>query len=119
MTVPSPAWAVATLFASTTDVTDWYNGVNAAIPRYDAGRRSGLRLAAQMREENHLADRRHAGQEHGQPVDPDAQTAAGREPVLQGEEVVLVDRLGLLVAAGGQGGLVLEAAALVDRVVEF
>ena len=34
----------------------------------------------------------------------------GGKPVLEGQEVVLVDRLGLLVAAGGQRRLGLEAA---------
>ena len=72
-----------------------------------------------MREENHFPDRADAGQEHGQAVDPDAEAATGRQAVLQGREVVVVDGLGFLVTAGGQNGLGLEALPLVDRVVEL
>ncbi len=46
------------------------------------------------------------GQEHAEPVDADAHAAGGRHAVLEGEEEVLVDALGLA------PGLLLEHLAL-------
>src|SRR6266513_299065 len=102
MTVPSPAWAVANVAPPARPlVTHRYTDVNGALPRYDARRPPALPLGTEMREENHLSDRRNAGQQHGQPVDPDPEAAAGREPVFQGEEVVLVDRVDLEAGVAG------------------
>ncbi len=43
----------------------------------------------------------------------------GRQPVLECLHVVLVDRLGLLVTAGPEAGLVLEARRLIDGIVQL
>ena len=89
MTVPSPAWAVTVPPGRQLSAA-----VNTALPRYDARQALELRLGAKMREENDLADRRHAGQQHRQPVDADAEAAGGGQAVLEGAEVVLVDAAG-------------------------
>src|SRR5579883_3336196 len=44
---------------------------------------------AQLREEQHLADRRLVQQDHHQPVDADAEAAGGRHAVLQRDEEIL------------------------------
>ena len=58
------------------------------------------RLGAQGGEGDDLADVGHVGQQHDQAVDADAESAGRRQPVLESAEVVLVDRHGLVVAAG-------------------
>ncbi len=82
-----------------------------------ARRRPGL--GPHGREQDHLADRLGARDQHHQPVEADAEPAGRRQPVLERADVVLVDVLGLLVAGRLGGGLGLEARALVDRVVEL
>ena len=72
-----------------------------------------------MWEEDHLADRRHACDEHHEPVDADPEPTARREPVLERAYVVVVDSLRFFVAGRLQPRLRLEALALVDRVVEL
>ena len=54
-----------------------------------------------------------------QPVDADADPAGRRHAVLERVDVVLVERLGLLVARRGVTHLLLEARALVVRIVEL
>ena len=66
-------------------------------------------LGAEGREEDHVADRVDAGDEHDQPVDADPEPAGRRQPVLERFDVLVVDRLGLLVAAGLEPRLRLEA----------
>ena len=56
------------------------------------------RLGPQRREQDDLLDGGHAGQEHDQAVDPDAEAARRRHAVLERPEVVLVDGAGLEVA---------------------
>src|SRR5437867_3600801 len=73
----------------------------------------------QLREEDHLADRRLVGQEHGQSVDPDAQATGRRHAVLERDQEVLVERVRLLVAGPPGRGLLLEARPLVARVVQL
>ena len=68
-------------------------------------------LGAQRREEDHVADRVDAGDEHHQPVHADPEPAGRRQAVLERLDVVVVDRLGLLVAAGLELRLRLEALA--------
>ena len=50
---------------------------------------------------------------------PDAEPAARRQTVFQRGDVILVERLGLLVAGGARQHLRLEAGALIDRIVEL
>ena len=78
-------------------------GVGAAsgrgAPPRAAARRRG-ELGAQRREEDHLADRVDAGQQHHQPVDADARARrCGGMPVLERADVVEVDVARLGVAA--------------------
>ena len=72
-------------------------------------------LRAQVREQDHLADRRDTGQQHHQPVDADAQAPGGRKAVLERAHVVGVDAMGLGVAGCLERGLRLEPPALLDR----
>ena len=73
----------------------------------------------QRGEEDHVADRLDARDQHHQPVDADAEPAGRRQAVLERLDVVVVDGLGLLVAAGLQPRLVREALRLVDGIVEL
>ena len=70
------------------------------------------------RECDDVADRRAVGQQHHQPVNADAETAAGRQTVFERRDVILVERLRLVVAGGARQHLRLEAAPLIDRVVK-
>src|SRR3989304_10563369 len=74
---------------------------------------------AELREEDDLADRALAGQQHHQPVDAHAQASRRGHAVLEGEEEVLVHDLGLLVARGALGRLLQEALPLLDGVVQL
>src|SRR3954470_3412923 len=66
-----------------------------------------------------FADRAAPAEQHHQAVDPDADPTGRRHAVLEREQEALVERLGLLVAGGRMAALLLEAAALVVRVVEL
>ena len=57
--------------------------------------RRDLRLRAQVREQDHLADRRHARQQHHQPVDAEPHAAGRRQAVLERAHVVGVDAVRL------------------------
>jgi len=72
-----------------------------------------------MREEDHLADGRHAGEEHDQPVDPDPLSRRRRQAVLERVHVVLVHGVRLLVAGGSGRELVLEPLGLIFRIVQL
>src|SRR5213594_652221 len=63
-----------------------------------------------QRKQNHVANRRAVGQDHDEPVDPDAFPAGRRQPVLERADVVLVHRVRLEVAAGAVLELRLEPA---------
>ena len=91
-------------------------GERARRPARSATRGRG-ELGAQRREEDHLADRVDAGQQHHQPVDPDPEAARRRHPVLQRADVVVVDVTGLRVAALLGARLGLERGELLGRVV--
>src|SRR6266542_3992901 len=54
-------------------------------------------LGTEVGEQQDLPDRFLAGQQHHQPVNPDAQPGVGGQPQLEGPKVGLVDRHGLLV----------------------
>src|SRR5690606_23105002 len=90
-----------------------------SAPRLDrlAGRGVGTltlgRLRAQSGEEDHVTDRRGARQQHDESVHPDAESDRRRQAVVEGPEVVGVDRHRLGVAGGLARGLVLEAGPLV------
>ncbi len=101
------------------DSTPWrasHRGRSRCPSGHSLGR-SGL--GSQRGEQDDLLDGGHAGEEHGQAVDADPEAAAGRHAVLQGAEVVLVDRAGLEVA-GLLGQLLgLEPRSLLDGVVQL
>ena len=59
-------------------------------------------LRPQGGEEDHVADRLGAGDQHHQAVEADPEPAGRRQPVLERLHVVVVDRFGLVVAAGLQ-----------------
>ena len=58
-------------------------------------------------------------QQHGEPVDADPETTGRWHPVFESEEIVLVDRMRLVVALGAGRRLRLEASALVEWLVEL
>ena len=82
-------------------------------------RRHGRTSGRSVGEEDDVADRLDAGQHHHQPVDPDAEAAGRRHAVLERPQVVLVDRPPLGVTGVTGSLLLLEALALLDRVVEL
>ena len=70
-------------------------------------------------EQNDLPDGVAVGKQHDTAVDADAQTARGRHTVLQGGKEVLVHHAGFVISLIPQLHLLLEAAPLVDGVVEL
>src|SRR5438270_7231723 len=74
---------------------------------------------AHEREEDHVAEVLLPGEQRGEAVDPHAEAGDRRHAVLHGDEVVLLHDHGLLVTLGARLRLVLEAAALIDRVDEL
>src|SRR5215210_7795616 len=75
-------------------------------------------LRTHRREEDDLADRGAIGEEHGEPVDAQAEAAGGRHAVLQRREELLVGGSGFVVAGLAVGRRHREAPALVVGVVE-
>src|SRR5690606_20563056 len=76
-------------------------------------------LRAHVREQQHVADRGAAGQQHDQAVDADAQPAGRRHAVLERTDVVGVVVHRLVVAALLGRDLGLEARGLVLRIVQL
>ena len=72
-----------------------------------------------MREQQHVADGRRIGEQHGQTIDADAHAACRRHAVLKRADVVGVVSHGLIVAHVLGLDLRAEALGLVDRVVEL
>ena len=68
-------------------------------------------LRAQVREEDHFADRRDAGEQHHQPVDAHAHAAGRRQAVLERAHVVGVDAVRLDVAELASASPALRSAA--------
>src|SRR3954469_19179956 len=104
-------------------------GPEAGADRWARGRLAAMRQStkggaldrglAHRREEHDLADRAPAREEHHEAVDPDADPARRRHPVLEREQVRLVERLRLLVARRRVTDLLLEAPPLVVGIVEL
>src|SRR3954454_18309405 len=67
----------------------------------------------------HFADRIASAEQHHEPVDADPDATGGRHSVLERQDVVLVVGLRLLVAALAILDLLLEARALVVRIVQL
>ena len=76
-------------------------------------------LRTHGREEQHVLDSVVARHEHGEAVDADADARGGRHAVFERAHKVIVDVHRLVVALGLEGGLLLEALELVDRVVQL
>ena len=76
-------------------------------------------LRSQRREQDHIADRLDPRQHHHEAVDADAQPARRRHAVLEGAQVVLVDRAALGVAGIACTLLLPETLPLLDGVVEL
>ncbi len=74
---------------------------------------------AELREQDHVADRVLIGQQHGQSIDAQPHAAGRRHAVLERDQEVGVERLGLLVAGGACAQLLLEALPLHARVVQL
>src|SRR4029079_17594611 len=72
-----------------------------------------LALRAHQREEDHVADRRLIGQQHGQPIDADTLARRRRQPVFERAAVVLVVVHRLLPTVRLGVDLAREAAALI------
>src|SRR5204862_5774443 len=72
-----------------------------------------------MREQDHLSDRGHPGDQHHQPVDAHSETTARWQSVLERTHVIIVYFHRLLFAAGAQRGLLFQARALIDGIGEL
>src|SRR5688500_859080 len=70
-------------------------------------------------EEHDLADRALSGHKHHEAVDSDSDATRGGHSLLECAYEVLVVGLGLLVTRRGEAALLLEAHALLVRVVEL
>src|SRR5436309_11476763 len=72
-----------------------------------------------QRKQDHVANRRAVGQEHDQAIDPYPLAGRGRQAVLEGMDVIVVHFVRLEVAAPAVPPLRLEAAPLLDRIVQL
>src|SRR6266487_1602124 len=72
-----------------------------------------------QRKQDHVANRRAVGEEHDQAIDPYALAGRGRQAVLEGMDVIVVHFVRLEVAAPAIPPLRLEAAPLLDRIVQL
>src|SRR6266540_1118825 len=73
-------------------------------------------LGPQVREQDHVSDGGHVGQDHREPVDAETEPAGGRHPVFEGPNEVLVERMGLLITPPARFLLRGEAGPLVVRI---
>ena len=73
----------------------------------------------QERKQNYVANRARVGQNHGEPIDPDAFAAGGRQAIGKGSDVIFIHLMRLCVALFAQGKLRFKAAALLARIVQF
>ena len=87
-----------------------------ASTRRDEGRASGF---SERGEEDHVANRRLIREEHGQPIDPHAQTSGRRHAVFERPHVVFIDRMCLVVTGFLEAGLLIEAPPLVDGIIQL
>ena len=79
-----------------------------------------LPLRPEQREQDDIPDGGRIGEEHHQAVDADAFAGSGRQAVLQGLDVVLVQGVRHLFVAGGMGRqLLFKAPLLVQGIVEL
>src|SRR5712664_3092270 len=76
-------------------------------------------LRPQVRKENHVPVGMLVRQHGRQPVDPQPHPAGWRKAMLERDQEVLVERMRFLGTLGPRARLVLEAPALVDRVVDL
>ena len=72
-----------------------------------------------MREQQHVADGRRIGEQHGEPIDADADASSRRHAVLERANVIRVEAHGLVIAHVLCLDLLHEALGLVDRIVEL
>src|SRR5258708_23095263 len=77
------------------------------------------RLRPQQREEDHIANRARAGQQHGQAIDADALASGRRQTIRQRPDVVFIHGVRLFIAALFFAQLLLDAPALFFRIVQF
>src|SRR5437762_3442900 len=82
-------------------------------------RERGAQFRTHLGEQDDVADRRGAGEQHGQAIDADAAAARGREAVAERADVVLVHEVGFDVAALALAELIEEALALFQRIVQL
>src|SRR3954452_8237362 len=78
-----------------------------------------LHLRPEVWEEDHVTNRLRTREQHHQAIDADAQPTSRRHAVLERAHVVVVESLCLVVTERLEARLRLEAAALVDRIVEL
>src|SRR5438477_12972494 len=88
------------------------------MPRRRATPPSNLPWAQGGKGDN-VPDRWAVGQQHDQPIDANAEPAARGQPILEGDDVILVERLSLLVARRPRLHLRLETGPLVLRIGEL
>ncbi len=86
-------------------------GSDVSLPRRLLHQNHYPLAALQLREEDDVADRVAAREEHDEAVDAEAEAARGGHAALEGADEVLVDLLGVF------AGLVLQGLALLERIV--
>src|ERR1700730_3768824 len=72
-----------------------------------------------QRKQDDVADGEAVGQQHHEPVDPDALAGCGRQAVLERADVVVVHVVGFEVAARAIGQLLFEPPALLSGIIEL
>ncbi len=94
----------------------WNRSPPPTPPRGPSGKKSAESsvLGPKRREEQDLADRCLVGKQHHQPVHPETEPTCGWQPVLQRQQIVLVERVGLRLAGGARLRLRLEPGSLFD-----
>ena len=83
-----------------------------------AARGAGL-FVAQLREEDHIADRRAVGQQHDQPVDAHACAGSRRQAVFERANVISVVVHRFIIARLFRGNLCLKARGLIFSIIQL
>src|SRR5437868_6901869 len=81
--------------------------------------RCHLTTRSELREQDDVSDVVLVGKQHDDAIDADAQAARRRRTVLERNEKVLIERLGLNVACLASAHLLLEASSLYAGIVQL
>src|SRR6266550_7325497 len=78
-----------------------------------------LTFGAEKREKDYIANGGRSGEQHGETIDTDADTASRRQSEGEGANVVFVHAVGLFVTTLTLAELQFEAAALLLGIIQF